>query len=214
MELYKEIEAHFLTPAINIEEIADSEPGAYKEAKQIERFVTSGVTFLRDVFPNDRIRSLMGIAYDLIGRKVTPVAFGPNVPTLSMAAMRVGDDIKGIIFAPHNWITMIKANPLMQVGALVFVGSQVVDFYNDKLIGQSKNVQQRARAFEAEYLLTLRENSGEGWVPNEYQSEVMKEYPAGVLTESVQGLMYTPKPYSPLPTVGQHGEHWAQFHKR
>jgi hypothetical protein len=99
---------------------------------------------------------------------------------------------------PHEWLDQISQDPLLQMGAIVFVGSQIVDFHNER-IGVSPEQAaisiKRARAYEAEYLLTLRKVSSTVTL-NDYQHRVLQEYPSGLMTPSValDRLLYTPKP--------------------
>lgn len=152
--------------------------------------VTLGVGHLRSVFPNPRINALMRLVWDIIGHRVVPVAMGPNVPSLTVGVVNT----QAVIFTPHNWLDMVAADPFYQLGALVFVGSQAMDFFTGRVKVQSDvhALQQRALAHEAEYLLTATRL---GAPLNTYQRQVLEEFPQGLDTPTVRALVYEPPPF-------------------
>jgi hypothetical protein len=89
---------------------------------------------------------------------------------------------------------MVKDNPVLQMGAVVFVGSQAVDYYNGKLTYEAhKNVLSRAYAYEAEYLLTILTMGCQ--TMTEYQKGVLKRFGEGLRSKEVRPLLYTSKPF-------------------
>jgi len=173
--------------------------GELKDAvvKMSEAF-TGGVGFLKHFFPNPAIRELMTMVWDLVGNRITPVACGPSVPTLTLAVMGNRQLLQAIIFMPHNWLQMIGHKPpnsvIYQMGGLVFVGSQAVDFYNGKFLDSPHDVEKRARAHEAEYLITVDDPIGTVGF-NDYQKKLLDEYPKGLATPSIRSLLYKSKPF-------------------
>jgi hypothetical protein len=99
------------------------------------------------------------------------------------------------VFLPKNWLEEVRRDPVLQMGALVFVGSQVVDVYNHRLVDEGPSSIKRARAYEAEFLLHTRKVSP-NLSFNEYQQRVMAEYPRGLQSEAAQGLLYTSRSFS------------------
>lgn len=138
--------------AKHVEELPPDDPELASLKRRGDAF-TNGVELLRSVFPNPHINKLMGMVWDLVGHKIVPVASGAPVAVLSVAVVRERDtgQLVARIFMPDNWIAMIDSNPFYQLGALVFVGSQAVDFYNDKITSQEsyKDTVTRAQAHEA-----------------------------------------------------------------
>lgn len=191
MTLYEEIISAFTQPAIpNADMVV--------KAQEMEYFVTSGVDYLRSAFPNNDIRYLMSIVWDLIGNNITPFALGPDVPTLSLAIVGRKSDPsfrQPAIFAPINWLDMIEKDHVYQMGALVFIGSQAVDYYNNRLLNDPAVARQRAYIYEAEYSHTVK-NLTPDWQPNANQNRMMKEYPAGLKTPAIEGLIYKSRPFS------------------
>src|SRR5262249_18302332 len=105
----------------------------------------------------------------------------PGSPFLSRAsfgvsfgvAQRLGHQ-EALVFVPKDWPAMAAANPLLQLGAVVFVGSQAVDFATAR-IGRdsSTKIKDRAQAYEAEYLRSF----GLEAELDAYQKDLLKRWP-------------------------------------
>lgn len=182
----------------NVEDLPDSDP-MKATGRAAGDLVTAMVGHLATEFPNPVVNALMKRVWHLIGSKTTPTVLAP-VATASVAAIRVADGVKFVILIPFEWPMLVDSDPTMAFGALVFCGSQALDHYNDRLVGQQDEAVARARTHEAEFLSTLRAMAG-GWTPNEYQRKVLDTYPQGTRTPSVAGLLYQSKPVpnSPAP---------------
>lgn len=155
-------------------------PGEGKtQAILVGNLVTHTVAFLRDLFPNPRINDLMRLVWDLIGHRAVPAVIGP-VPS---PAMGVAGGT-GMVLLPANWPLMMTRDPLMQVGAMVFVGSQARDFYRGliRTEADSETIRRRAHGYEAEYLKTLY-TLNPALVLNNYQKGVVAEFPNGLPTD-------------------------------
>lgn len=128
-----------------------------KNAFQSEQLFTSAV----DVFRrsnNPIIKDLMSYVWDVFHHRHILMAIGPQVKAITFAAGCKRDGtIQGLVFIPTNWPDMVKTEPVMQMGAVLFTGSQVSDFYNGRIISQEEQslVLTRAQSYEAEYLLIL-----------------------------------------------------------
>jgi hypothetical protein len=149
-----------------------------QNATQAEQLFTSAVDVLRHS-NSPIISDLMSYVWDVFHYRHILMAIGPRVKSITFAAARKKDGtIQGLIFLPPNWPEMVKADPVMQMGAVLFTGSQVSDFYNGLIISKEEQalVLYRARSYEAEYLLLLHN----GGIPlNEYQQQVLTENPTG-----------------------------------
>lgn len=172
-DLIAQVIASFQPGAGQRIEKLDKEAEAYRKAKEVETLFTEGVEVLRALFPNERVRGLAQAIWDVFHHRRVVLAMGPEVPTLTFAAFGSAKGLQGIAFAPHNWAEIVREDPLMQLGAVVMVGSQAVDFYNGRLLTDSRaTFGQRAMAYEAEYLRTLALDA-----PNPYQKKVLTEHP-------------------------------------
>lgn len=161
----------------------------YTRARECEAIFTQGIEFLRSEFPNPVIRRLASVVWETVGQKITPVAWGVDVKALSFVVMGPRSAPQGLIIPPLDWSKKVGQDPIMQLGALVFVGSQAVDYANDRFLSDQKNVRPRAVAYEAEYLNTVRSLSA-SWEPCDYQSAVLGEFPEGLATPKAQKIAY------------------------
>lgn len=182
----------FLQVIRDAKELSTDHPD-YSQAKECETLFTRGVDFLRSEFPNPVIRRLASVVWDVVGQKITPVAWGLDVKVLSFVVVGHKSAPQGMVIPPLNWAKMMGQDPIMQLGALVFVGSQVIDYANDRFLNDKPNVRPRAIAYEAEYLNTVRSLSA-SWEPCGYQSQVLQEFPEGVATPRAQKITYPVQP--------------------
>jgi hypothetical protein len=111
----------------------------------------------------------------------------------SMSAL---DEILGAFTSKQvNIDELPEGDPAVELGrcAILFVGAQVVDFYNDRLISD-RAAPRRWHAYEAEFLRTLRQHLP-GWTPNDYQRQILEKFPDGLDTAGVD--LYPIKAYAP-----------------
>lgn len=184
-----------LQGGVHVDDLPEGDP--YKTVgKDVGDTITRVVGMLAVSFPNEHVNRLMGQVWHLFGSKTVPTVLY-DVRSPSVAAMVVPGTGKSMTVAlfPFSWALMAKANPYNAMGAMVFVGSQVVDAYNDRVrtSADGVDVRMRARANEAECLLAIQRDVPT-WKPDEYQKGVLAEFPQGVETPSVKGLWYEPKP--------------------
>ncbi len=156
---------------------------------------TFAVDLLRSTFPNESIRELTALEWEMVGHQMTPFAVLEKVPTLSFASLgkQQSEGIKGlnpVVLSPLKWHEMFNENPVYQLGAVVFVGSQIRDYYNEKIFERA--VVARAHAYEAEYLITMRQFGSLSL--NDYQENILEKYPAG-LASLPPGVQYQSKPW-------------------
>jgi hypothetical protein len=190
--LFDEIVGAFGGTQVNVNDLPKGDPRV-EIGKLCEGLFTGGVDVLRSIIDNDRIRSIARVVWDLVGHKRVLVAIGPDVPSLTFTVMRYKGLDQGLVLIPKGWPTMVEDDPFMQLGAILFVGAQVVDFYNDRLVGDS-GAQRRWQAYEAELLRTLKQTLPR-WEPNAYQQEILDRYPDGIDSPGVD--LYPYKPYDP-----------------
>jgi hypothetical protein len=195
-----EVASAFFTDGVRLNKL-DKETDEFKKAKAMETAFTAGVAFLRDLYPNERIRKLATLVWDIVGGHRVPVVLGPKVPTMSLCMIGTKDPktqemtgMRAVIMLPHHWMDLVEANPLLQMGAIVFVGSQAIDFVHGRT---QHGVLDRARGYEAEYLKTLREKVP-AWQPTDYQTGILKDYAEGIDTAKVKALLYETHPIEKL----------------
>ncbi len=161
--------------------------------KEIEQLFASGIDFLRSKLPNPSIQRMCSVTWDAVEHKVTPLCMEPPVAGLSFIMAGHEAARTGMIIFPENWHQMIRKDPLTQLGALVFVGSQVVDYVNERFTDDPENVVTRACAYEAEYLLTVK-NLSPDWELREYHRKVVDTYPEGLASPKAKRVLYDAKP--------------------
>lgn len=193
-DLAEQLRAAFSQEAIEVEQLPDDDPRKLLLHRMGHRF-TAAVDFLRSKFPNESIRRLMATVWDLVGHRIVPLSHGPThgVWSLSFCAYVRGGRHHAVLLVPDNWLEQMKKELVYETGAIVFVGSQAVDFYNGRL--SDGHVNERSRGFEAEYLLTVKKLSP-SYKLNDYQTCVLKECPEGLATPSVAAVLYEPKPFA------------------
>jgi hypothetical protein len=147
------------------------------------------VDFLRDPnkFPNKEINDATTLMWRLIGNKNIPMVLDQwRFP--SLVFMVIGDQTKTqrspLFVMPVNFVDQVKENAIMQLGVVAYMASQARDYYSGALTDKnSETVNRRARAFEAETLLTIAKMaSSEGSTAklNEWQKNILKEFPEGL----------------------------------
>jgi hypothetical protein len=165
----------------------DSKDPIAVNGRLTEAMFTAGVAILKKL-ANETLRSLMSYVWDILHHRHVTLAIGPEVPSMAFALLGRGrGQLQALIFAPTNWPEMMDADPYLQLGAIVSVGSQASDYYNGVFYDQASSIlsRKRANAYEAEYLLLLRNHP-----LNEYQKKIVAANPNGFDPR----LGYTRKP--------------------
>lgn len=166
---------------------------AKSDAKLNERAFTETVALLGNpllLYVPD-VNKLMRVFWELVGQRHTPTAcagvksvhFYVEMRTAAPDGQnRLGGGVNiATVMVPWNWYKMFLEDPIMQGGALVFVASQARDYFTERIFDppiDGKNpTKMRALAAESQYLHHIPSSN---WKPNEYQQEVMNEFPKGL----------------------------------
>lgn len=189
---YAQIVAVFLAPKTDLRDLPEGDPLAAL-GQTCEALFTSGVEVLRSLVPNDRIRSIARVVWDLVDHKQVLVVLGAEVPSITFTVMQRSGVHQGLVLIPKACPELVEADPFMQLGAILFAGVQAVDFYNDRLVGD-RGAHRRWQAYEAELLRTLKVGVRR-WTPNVWQQEILRSCPDGLDTDGVE--LYAYKPYAP-----------------
>lgn len=180
----------FLQAVREAKKLTEDHPD-YTVAKEVEGLFTGAVDFLRSTFPNQALRRLAGILWDAVEYKVTPLIYGMSVRTLGFA--RDTETPRAFIAPPADWNNKVRKDPITQLGAVVFVGSQAVDYVNERYTIDPQNVLVRARANEAEFMNTVKGLSPD-WDLSSYYEELLKEFPEGLSTPRAHKVLYQLNP--------------------
>jgi hypothetical protein len=194
--LATEIVEAFLLPATGVRELPEGREK--NDVLAMQETFTGAVDYLRSRFPNKKVQKRAARIWEVINQRKVNVALGPEVSSLYFAftrsshpSFRLGQhSAQGMIFMPHRWLDMVAEDAVMQTGAVLFVGSQAVDFGDGLLVGQGRHLishtesVERARIFEAEYLLAVLEKTP-GWKLNDYQTKLLSVWPLGLKSKGV-----------------------------
>lgn len=170
------------------------------------------VDFLRnrEKLPDPDINRLTTLLWRLVGSKIVPTAAIPdndNIRSLSFIVQKISPknipvlkqqgypencflefielgSYTGCIILPDNFPELFNEDPAMQMGAVVFIASQVRDYITGRLMTENPPLwKERAYAYEAQLisdLLKMAQEQGKVFQPNDYQQEILRAYPKGL----------------------------------
>jgi len=165
----------------------------------------SCVDFLRDPqrFPNRDINATTTLMWRLKeNKKISIVLDQWDLPSLSFIVFNMGLEQIATLIIPTDFLQQINDDPVSQLGNIAYMASQCRDFYSGKIKRDNRNkVNNRAQAFKAETLLTLKKMAIQEGVElplNSLQHECLTEFPNG-LESMPQGMNYPTPTYNPPP---------------
>lgn len=163
---------------------------AIPETKDLAQFVRSFdalVDFLRkpETFPNKDINEIATLMWRLIGNKEVPAVLDQwGLPSLAFTVLKKDAQELPMLIMPVNFIDQVKEDPVFQLGIIAYMSSQTRDFYTGRIKGDnSEEINIRARAFEAEALLTLRKMAEKEGITlhfNDLQRKILEKFPEGL----------------------------------
>lgn len=164
---------------------------------QAGNMVTAVVGSLRNpkLVPLPRINKLMKLFWNLVGWRHVPVLGGTGVKSVHFYCEDRGGRAVGCIMMPPQWSKMMMEDPVMQTGAIIFAASQAQDFWTKKYLEaadyQKRKKQNplllRAYAYESDWLHYIKRveeapklvGLESQWKPNDYQRDVLNNFPNG-----------------------------------
>ncbi len=157
----------------------------------------SYIDFLRNPerFPNKDINSVTTLMWRLIENNEIPLVLDQwgIMPSLRFAVFGKAIEQRPILIIPTSFLQQTENNPVSQLGDVAYMASQCRDFYCGEIKGDnSREINARAQAFEAEALLELQEmasQEGVNLVFNIQQLECLARFPKG-LRSLPQGMNY------------------------
>lgn len=179
-------------------------PDSFQDrVEQMTQTFDSLVDYLRNPnsFPNPEINKLATLMWRLIGNKHIPVALDPTekIPSISFAVLGYQTEQRPFLFLPKNFLELTKQAPEVQIGAFAYMASQCRDFFCNKVTGEnSKEINRRSQAYEAEALLTMQEMARKEGITLRlipFQLEILENFPNG-LEDLEPELVYPTPPYS------------------
>lgn len=161
----------------------DPESALAKQTHTLEGLYTSlvGITSMH---PSPCLARLGRHLWDVIHHRHSAVLMHSGVHRLSIGIVehKTTKVQQCIVLVPPAWREMFEAEPLMQLGAVIFIGSQVVDHFNGRFACESaERIGCRSSSYEAELLKAeerRRPASDRSWL-NEYHRHVLQTHPTG-----------------------------------
>ena len=154
--------------------------------RSIRTFFTL-VDFLRipQRFPNKDINLIATLMWELMRSMEVPIAFDQwGIPSLLFTAVADANSVNPLLILPRNFLSQVREDVVMQLGVTAYMASQCRDYYAGNITGgNSGEVNLRARAFEAETLLTLQRMASQEGVRlnwNPIQQSILQESPQGL----------------------------------
>lgn len=155
---------------------------------------SASVDFLRSQFPNPAIQRLLRFNWEVYHYGVVSVRVDRMVSAPSFVLSGVKGAPQALTILPLQWVRMFGRDPIKQMGLVVFIASQSVDYFHERVFTEAEKVVERARAHEAEYLLTIQ-HLAPAWEPDRYQRSILGDYPEGLASARAQPLLYSLKPF-------------------
>lgn len=173
MKTAAEVIAEALKTPVRMDELPPEDPLRVK-SEEVSNIFTHGVQLIREM-ADPRLQVLGQHIWDIFHYRHVNLVLGPPVRQLTITVIRRGELIEALVLAPEAWEDQVQKHPFMELGAIICIGSQAVDFYNDRLTSEtSEAMRRRGQAYEALYLKIL-----DGQVPlNSYQQQLLQRPPA------------------------------------
>lgn len=178
-ELLTKVLGAFAGEHVRLEDL-NPEDDLAKRGQQFSDFFTRCVATFK-VWPDPHIALLANHIWDVFHNKHVQLCIGPQLSSLHLAIvppqflaklnLPVGVDHRCLVFAPPTWTDLIKEDPIMQMGGVLFVGSQSVDFYNGRHLIDPKALGARAAMYESRFLKTMPPEKLNG-----YQKSLITKY--------------------------------------
>lgn len=151
-----------------------------KRGQQYSNYWTESVAALSH-WPDAHISALGRYTWDVFHNKHVHLIMGPQVKTLHTAIVPptllaklgfpTGPMHQCVVITPPNWMELIKENPILQLGGVLFCSSQAVDFYNERHFVNPNELSTRAQMYESRLLRDLPSER-----LNEYQKGIVSKF--------------------------------------
>lgn len=167
------------------------------------------VDFLRNpkTFPNKAINLSTTLMWRMI-KKEEITAFidrRGGTPGIAFAVLERDAEECPMLMLPRDFPSQVRQDLVFQLGIIAYMASQARDFYTRRIKGNNnEEIKFRARAFQAEALLTLREMAGnEGFTLdfNDPQRKILEEFPNGLKSLPAGFHYLTPVHWTSAPLV-------------
>ena len=163
-----------------------AEPGSLSH-KSASLFIKA-LNHLRG-FPHPQTQTMVEALWEIVYHNLVFVSLVPRGEELQLILEALDCGFRqAALTVPEDWIEMFIDDPIFQLGATLYAGSQAVDFYNG-LLEPADESADRGAAHEAE-LIKLSLYEYPGYELDEYQKTLLEWYPEGLNSPRAKKLMY------------------------
>lgn len=151
-----------------------------KRGQQHSNHWTDAVAAL-GMWPDSVISALGRYTWEVFHNRHVLLIMGPEVKALHTAIVPptlleklgfpTGPAHQCVIITPPDWIKMIKEDPVMQLGGVLFCSSQATDFYNGRHLIEPQELLTRAQMYEARFLRGMPSEK-----LNAYQKDIVAKF--------------------------------------
>lgn len=142
--------------------------------------------YLRSI-PNLSISRLMTSFLEVLNSGMISIIERP----VKAAVFTVTSLPQAYVVLPSNLAELLQSDMTTQLGTLVFIGSQAIDYVQERFLTETNSSDTRAKSYEAEFLMCARGNAA-FWEPNSYQLDLLQKFPEGVSSQEALKVLYCP----------------------
>lgn len=159
----------------------------------VETAFSECISILTDSVEDDLINRLASIADELLLVRYCHLSMLVPVPELTFSVTVGSTTTIPMIMVPFDWLSKSDNHLREQTASVLRVCSLLVDYYNDRYMGNVEECLARADVLEAQLYLVA------GWrVYSQRLSELRDRYPHGKHSGAARHLLYMPKPFFSL----------------
>lgn len=153
---------------------------------------TCALEYLKYV-PDLSIVQLGSTMWDIVYKHVVLTDVVEGATSITVLVTEFEGLLEAKVCLPLDWVTLFQMDPVYQLGGVLYTGSQMVDFYNHRLIGNKEQCDLRSQAYEAELILQISRMVPE-YSLQPYQEDVLAMFPQGLQTKLAKTLLYDSAP--------------------
>lgn len=144
-------------------------------------------------FDHEAVREMGNVLWELVSKSAVLVSTSPRENLTFIVNSYEGLYQEAAILLPDEWVSLFRDDPIFHIGGVMYTGSQAIDFYNGKLIGQKETATLRGQGYESELLYqTHLEIPDYQFQP--YQEMVLTKFPMGLSSLGADQLLYRSAP--------------------
>jgi len=149
-------------------------------------------------FPHQGTQAMADSLIEIVSHNLVFISLSEPAVVLQLQVSTIEKTFQqAVLWLPLHWLEIFQEDPVYQLGAVLYTGSQAVDFYNGRLTQDLSDSGPLAQAHEAE-LLWLISREFPGYQFDLYQSYLRHKFPQGLNSPKAKGLLY---PLAPVEAI-------------